>query len=106
MGIRATLPQLWPVNSSLVKLMLTNSTREISGMMIELSSGQLDALTVAEKVQLLEQVWQSLCCQPDAFPSPDWHADVLVDRSQRLLDGSSARIPWSEAEAQLQHLAE
>ncbi|MFN9915085.1 MAG: hypothetical protein ACK53L_21020, partial [Pirellulaceae bacterium] len=30
------------------------------------------------KVRLLEQVWQSLCCQSDTFASPDWHADVLV----------------------------
>jgi len=75
-------------------------------MAIELSSDQLDALTVAEKVRLLEQVWQSLCCQPDALISPEWHADVLVDRHQRLLDGSATRIPWNEAKAQLQRLAE
>jgi len=75
-------------------------------MAIELSSDQLDALTVPEKVQLLEQVWQSLCCQPDALISPEWHADVLVERHQRLLDGSATRIPWNEAKAQLQRLAE
>ena len=75
-------------------------------MAIELSSDQLDALTVAEKVRLLEQVWQSLCCQPDALISPEWHADVLVERHQRLLDGSATRIPWNEAKAPLQRLAE
>jgi hypothetical protein len=75
-------------------------------MAIELSSDQLDALTVAEKVRLLEQVWQSLCCQPAALISPEWHADVLVERHQRLLDGSATRIPWNEAKAQLQRLAE
>ena len=75
-------------------------------MAIELPSDQLDALTVAEKVRLLEQVWQSLCCQPDALISPEWHAEVLVERHQRLLDGSATRIPWNEAKAQLQRLAE
>jgi hypothetical protein len=75
-------------------------------MAIELSSDQLDALTVAEKVRLLEQVWQSLCGQPHTFTSPDWHADVLVERRQRILDGSATRISWKEAKAQLQHLAE
>jgi hypothetical protein len=75
-------------------------------MAIELSSDQLDALTVAQKLRLLEQVWQSLCCQPDALISPEWHADVLVERHQRLLDGSATRIPWNEAKAQLQRLAE
>jgi putative addiction module component (TIGR02574 family) len=73
---------------------------------IELSSDQLDALTVAEKVRLLEQVWQSLCAQPASIASPDWHADVLMERRQRLLDGSATSIPWHEAKAQLQRLAE
>ena len=75
-------------------------------MAIELSSDQLDVLTVAEKVRLLEQVWQSLCGQPHTFTSPDWHADVLVERRQRILDGSATRIPWKEAKGQLQRLAE
>jgi hypothetical protein len=73
-------------------------------MAIKLSSDQLDALPVAMKVRLLEQVWQSLCCQPDTFASPDWHADVLVERRQRLVEGSAKRIPWNEAKAQLQRL--
>jgi hypothetical protein len=75
-------------------------------MAIELSSDQLDALTVAEKVRLLEQVWQSLCAQPDSIASPDWHSDVLMERRQRLLDGSATSIPWHEAKAQLQRLTE
>jgi hypothetical protein len=33
-------------------------------MAIELSSAQLDALTVPEKVRLLEQLWQNLCSHP------------------------------------------
>lgn len=75
-------------------------------MGIELSSDQLAALTVAEKVRLLQQVWQSLCAHPDSIASPDWHADVLMERRQRLLDGSATSIPWHEAKAQLQRLAE
>lgn len=75
-------------------------------MGIELSSDQLAALTVAEKVRLLQQVWQSLCAHPDSIASPDWHADVLMERRQRLLDGSATSIPWHEAKARLQRLAE
>lgn len=75
-------------------------------MAIELSSDQLEALTVPEKVQLLEQVWQSLCSKPESFSSPDWHADILTERRQRLLDGSAMRLSWHEAKTQLQRLAE
>ena len=73
-------------------------------MPIELSSAELDALTVPEKVRLLEQVWQSLCSHPADVSSPEWHAEVLRERSERLTDGRATRIPWAEAKAQLQQL--
>ena len=75
-------------------------------MAIDLSSDQLNALSVPEKVRLLEQVWQSLCDQPAEIPSPEWHAEVLRKRSRRLADGEAVRVPWSEAKAHLQRLAE
>ena len=75
-------------------------------MAIDLSSDQLNALSVPEKVRLLEQIWQSLCEQPAEIPSPEWHADILRKRAQRLTHGDAARIPWSEAKAHLQQLAE
>ena len=75
-------------------------------MAIERSNDEPDALTVPEKVQLLEQVWQSLCSKPDTFSSPAWHAEVLAERRQRLLDGSAKRLSWHEAKTQLQGLSE
>lgn len=75
-------------------------------MAINLSDDQLDALSVPEKVRLLEQVWQSLCSQPAEIPSPGWHAVVLRERARRLADGEAVRLPWSEAKAHLQRLAE
>jgi hypothetical protein len=44
--------------------------------------------------------------QPASIASPDWHSDVLMERRQRLLDGSATSIPWHDAKAQLQRLAE
>lgn len=76
------------------------------GMAIDLSSDQLNALSVPGKVRLLEQIWQSLCEQPAETPSPEWHADILRERAQRLTHGDAARIPWSEAKAHLQRITE
>ena len=75
-------------------------------MAIDLSSDQLNALSVPEKVRLLEQIWQSHCEQPAEIPSPEWHADILRERAKRLTHGDAARIPWSQAKAHLQRLAE
>ena len=73
-------------------------------MSIDLSGEVLDALTVSEKVRLLEQVWQSLCSHMADVSSPELHAEVLRERSERLTDDRSTRIPWAEAKAQLQQL--
>jgi putative addiction module component (TIGR02574 family) len=75
-------------------------------MAIDLSSAELDALSVPDKVRLLEQVWQSLCSHPGDVSSPEWHAEVLWERSERLTDGRATRIPWAEAKARLQQLGE
>jgi Putative addiction module component len=33
----------------------------------------LSTMSVSEKVQLLEQVWDDLCKQSGEIPTPDWH---------------------------------
>lgn len=65
-------------------------------MAIELSCDHSEGMTVADKVRLLEQMWQSLCSEPDSVASPESHSDVLAKRSQRLLDGLPLAFPGAE----------
>jgi putative addiction module component (TIGR02574 family) len=59
---------------------------------------ELDALPVAERLQLLEDVWVSLEQDAEAVPSPDWHLDELDKR----LDRPTANTrPWTEVLAEL-----
>jgi len=37
-------------------------------------------LPPAERLQLVEEIWESLSRSPDAVPMPDWHREVLDDR--------------------------
>jgi putative addiction module component (TIGR02574 family) len=61
----------------------------------------LETLTVAEKVRLLESVWDSLCHQSGDVRSPEWHREVLEERKRRLTSGQATVSPWSEAKARL-----
>jgi putative addiction module component (TIGR02574 family) len=61
----------------------------------------LETLSVAEKVRLLELVWQSLCSHSGDVRSPEWHHEVLEARKQRLDDGKAAVAPWNEAKVRL-----
>jgi len=64
----------------------------------------LKTMTVGEKIQLLEQVWDDLCRQSGDVRSPDWHAAVLQQRQRQIEAGTMAVSPWSEAKERLQRL--
>jgi putative addiction module component (TIGR02574 family) len=41
---------------------------------------QILELPPAERLQLVEDLWESLAQSPDAVPVPEWHREVLDDR--------------------------
>lgn len=59
----------------------------------------LGTLSVAEKVRLLESVWDSLCSKRGDVKSPEWHREVLEVRKQRFKDEQATVCPWDEAKA-------
>ncbi|NLS92409.1 MAG: addiction module protein [Planctomycetaceae bacterium] len=61
----------------------------------------LDTMSVAEKVRLLETVWDSLCANSGDVRSPEWHREVLEMRKRRLEEGRATVSPWVEAKARL-----
>lgn len=65
---------------------------------------EIDGLSVAEKVQLLERVWQSLCARSGDVRSPEWHRDVLEERRRRLADGRATISAWADAKDRLMQL--
>jgi len=65
---------------------------------------QIESLSIAEKVQLLESVWQSLCAHPGDVQSPEWHREVLEERRRRLEDGRATLSAWTDAKARLMQL--
>jgi hypothetical protein len=58
-------------------------------------------MTIAEKLQLLEALWEDLSREPENVPPPPWHEDVLRARELRLKDGSSKLVDWNEAKDRL-----
>ena len=61
----------------------------------------LDEMTTAEKLRVMEQIWEELCRTPDAVPSPPWHADVLRARAGRIREGTAQFVDWTEAKRRL-----
>lgn len=61
----------------------------------------LDKLTVKEKLELMERLWDELSKRPDDIPSPSWHGDVLAERVQALKEGRTEFVDWEEAKQRL-----
>ena len=58
-------------------------------------------LPVAEKLLLMERLWDALRVQADSSVVPSWHKDVLAERLRRLDTGNEPTSPWTEAKERI-----
>ena len=66
----------------------------------------LHSMPVFEELQLMKDVWISLCQNTGDVRSPEWHAEVLSERRHRLEAGDSKVSSWDEAKARLSKLGQ
>jgi putative addiction module component (TIGR02574 family) len=62
----------------------------------------LNEMTVAEKLQAIEILWDDLARNPEDIPSPPWHEDVLVAREQQIKEGRAKFLSWDEFRRSIQ----
>ncbi len=52
----------------------------------------VSTLSVAERLELMDQIWESLSSNPDAIPLPEWHVAEIVRRARAFeADGNPGR---------------
>jgi hypothetical protein len=61
----------------------------------------LSEMSVEEKLQTMEALWESLSSDPDTVQSPDWHEEELRERERRIATGETKFISWEKAKADL-----
>ena len=67
--------------------------------MIELS--ELEKMSVTERLQVMDQLWDSLTRNADEISSPDWHQDVLADRKARAQRGEAKFLTLDQLRSRL-----
>jgi len=55
----------------------------------------------AEKLRLMETLWEELSRSEGEFESPAWHADELAQTERRLAEGKEQVLDWEEAKKKL-----
>lgn len=61
----------------------------------------LVSMPVAEKIQLMEALWESLSMDDSVVPS--WHAEVLAERVALLDQGQETVSDWNEAKQRIRN---
>ena len=62
---------------------------------------QIGRMSMAERLQAMEQLWDAVCRDAEEMPSPNWHADVLADRKARAERGEAQFLTLEQLKARL-----
>ncbi len=62
---------------------------------------QLRRLSLAERLQLVEDLWDTIAAEADSLPVPASHREQLALRRAAHRSNPSAVIPWEEVRRQL-----
>ncbi|MBA3493860.1 MAG: addiction module protein [Gammaproteobacteria bacterium] len=57
----------------------------------------LDEMSVEEKIQAMESLWDDLCRKAGGVSSPTWHEEVLAERDAMHQPGDDEFEDWDTA---------
>jgi hypothetical protein len=61
----------------------------------------LTTMSVSEKIQMMETLWENLTQQSQDITSPTWHQDLLLQREKLLENQQDNFVDWNEAKKQI-----
>jgi putative addiction module component (TIGR02574 family) len=60
-------------------------------------------LSVAEKLQLVEDLWDDIAARPENIPVPDWQKEELARRKANYLQHPGSGSSWEEVQERIQN---
>jgi hypothetical protein len=61
----------------------------------------VEQMTLAEKLQTMETLWESLCRREADVPVPEWQKAVLDERMRLIEEGKAKFSEWKSARKRL-----
>lgn len=71
------------------------------GTMLKAAIPGFDEFSAAEKLQLLEELWDDLAKDPADIPVHEWQQDEMKRRYEEYLRSPAEGSSWSEVRARL-----
>ena len=63
----------------------------------------LEKMSVEEKLQAMESLWDDLCSNAGGMASPAWHEDVLAEREVMQKRGDDQFDDWEAAKRDIRN---
>lgn len=63
----------------------------------------LEQMSIEEKIQTMETIWDNLCKKADSLSSPTWHKNILREREKRIKNGDEKFVDWDKAKKYIQN---
>jgi len=57
-----------------------------------MNSIEIKKMSVIERLQAMEAIWDSLLYEESEIESPEWHKDILEERKRKIEDGKAEFI--------------
>lgn len=61
----------------------------------------LQEMTVAEKLEAMESLWEDLTRDAAELAVPEWHLQILEERERLIAAGEATFTDWEEAKTEL-----
>ena len=59
-----------------------------------MSIAEVKQLPFAEKLQIMEAIWEDLRAQAERVPVPEWHQELLDKRRKAVEQGREELLDW------------
>ncbi len=60
---------------------------------------EIEKMSIIERLQTMESIWDSLLHEDTEIESPDWHQDILTERKRNIENGKAGFISLDELKA-------
>ncbi len=68
---------------------------------MEILNIPISQLTLAQKLGLMEAIWDDLYRDEKDIESPPWHEEILKDREKALKTGKASVSDWEDAKVRI-----
>ena len=62
---------------------------------------EIDKMTIEEKLQTMEALWDDLRQHEEALPVHDWQKEILDERERMIEKGEAQFVDWEEAKKRI-----